>query len=125
MSAIKSHKDLDVWQLAMRLAEQCYAATKAFPRDEMFGQTAQIRRAAVSIAANIAEGFGRESTGAFIQFLRVAQGSQKELEPHLLLSERVQLLPPEGCAPLLRDTESVGRMLRNLIRSLESRQHAT
>ena len=122
MSAINSHKDLDVWQLAMTLAERCYRETASFPREESFGQTAQIRRAAVSIAANIAEGYGRESTASFIQFLRSAQGSQKELETHLLISERVSLLTPEKSLPLLRDVESIGRMLRNLIRSLEARQ---
>ena len=106
----------------MQLATDCYAETKLFPREEAFGQTSQIRRAAVSIAANIAEGYGRETTGSFVQFLRVAQGSQKELETHVLLSERVGLFSTDRSAPLLRNIESVGRMLRNLIRSLEAKQ---
>ena len=121
MTDIRSHKDLDVWQTAMNLAEGCYAATKSFPREEMFGMSAQIRRASTSIAANIAEGYGRESTASFIQFLRIAQGSQKELETHLLLAVRVGLLQTVAADPLLRDTESVGRMLRNLIRSLQAK----
>ena len=95
---------------------------RVFPSEEVFGQTSQIRRAAVSIAANIAEGYGRESTGVFMQFLRVAQGSQKELETHIMLCESVGLLEHSASAPLLCDTESVGRMLRNLIRSLEARK---
>ncbi len=121
MTDIRSHKDLDVWQTAMKLAEGCYAATRSFPREEMFGMSAQIRRASTSIAANIAEGYGRESTASFIHFLRIAQGSQKELETHLLLASRVGLTETTVVDPLLKDTESVGRMLRNLIRSLQAK----
>ena len=66
IGAFQSYRDLLVWQAAMALAEDCYRITKAFPREEMFGLTSQIRRAASSIAANIAEGHGRESTGSFI-----------------------------------------------------------
>jgi four helix bundle protein len=117
LTSIRSHKDLDVWQLAMKLAEDCYFMTKSFPREEMFGLTSQIRRAAVSIAANIAERYGRESTQSFIQFLR----SQTELETHLLLTGRVGLLTASASEPLLQNFESVGRMLRNLIRSLEAK----
>jgi four helix bundle protein len=105
----------------MKLAVDCYGVTKSFPREEAFGMTSQIRRASVSIAANIAEGYGRESTASFIQFLRISQGSQKELETHIILSERVGLLTAEIASTLLRDVESIGRMLRNLIRSLENK----
>jgi len=86
--------------------------------------TAQIRRAAVSVAANIAEGYGRELTGSFIQFLRVAQGSVKELETHWLIAERVKLATPEETSPLLQTCERVSRMLRNLIRALERKTGA-
>lgn len=108
----------------MQLAEECYTATKSFPREEAFGQTSQIRRAAVSIPANIAEGFGRDGTASFMQFLRVAQGSQKELETHVLLSQRVGLLNQDTATALLEKIERVGRMLRNLIRSLEVKQRS-
>jgi len=104
----------------MDLAEACYQATAGFPREEVYGLTAQIRRAAVSIPANIAEGYGREQTGSFIQFLRVAQGSLKELETHLMLVERVQLSKSDALAPLMAQCERVSKMLRNLIRALES-----
>jgi 23S rRNA-intervening sequence protein len=77
-NAIKSYKDLDVWLMAMALAESCYRATRNFPREETYGMTAQIRRASASIPANIAEGYGRDQTGGFIQFLRIAQGSTRE-----------------------------------------------
>jgi four helix bundle protein len=120
-SAIRSYKDLDVWRVAMDLAVACYRATAAFARDEIYGMTAQVRRASVSIAANIAEGYGREASASFVQFLRIAQGSPKELETHLILVERVELLKTEEVAPLLNQCERVSRMLRNLIRSLNDR----
>ena len=99
------------------MAVACFDLTKEFPRDEAYGMTAQIRRAAVSVAANIAEGHGRESTASFIQFLRIAQGSLKELETHLILAERVGLAATvEG---FLEQSGRVGKMLRGLIRSLQ------
>ena len=71
----QSYRDLRVWQEAMTLAEISYKATRNFPKEEQYGLTSQIRRSACSIPANIAEGYGRDSTGAYVQFLRVAQGS--------------------------------------------------
>jgi four helix bundle protein len=118
-SPIRSYKDIEVWQLAMELVELCYKATAKFPRDEVFGLTAQIRRASVSIAANIAEGYGRELTGSFIQFLRVSQGSVKELETHWLIAERIGLATAEETASLLKTCERLSKMLRGLIRALE------
>jgi four helix bundle protein len=102
----------------MELAPHCYRLTKAFPRDEQFGLTAQIRRAAVSIPANIAEGYGRDSAGSYLQFLRVAHGSLRELETHLLLATDVieGLDPP---TPALQQCDNVGKMLWGLIRSLQ------
>src|SRR6187200_2383107 len=95
---IRSYKDLDVWQKSMALAEGCYRVTSQFPRDEIYGMTAQMRRAAVSIPANIAEGYGRDQTGPFIQFLRIAQGSARELETHLILAERIRLVDQQAVA---------------------------
>jgi four helix bundle protein len=83
--------------------------------------TSQIRRSSVSIAANIAEGHGRENTGSFIQFLRVAQGSLKELETHLILSERVGLIAEAGVVKLLARADEIGKMLRSMIRSLQQK----
>jgi hypothetical protein len=80
MTEIRSYRGLTVWQDAMDLAESLYPSDFAVPKEEMFGLTSQIRRAAVSVAANIAEGHGRERTQAFIQFLRQSQGSLKELD---------------------------------------------
>jgi four helix bundle protein len=121
---IESYRDLRVWQAAMQLAKECYVLTKRFPREEMFGMTSQIRRAAASIPANIAEGNGRENTGEYIQFLRIAQGSLKELETHLILSQQVELTSQEATVPLLTQTESIGKMLRSLIRSLQRKRES-
>jgi four helix bundle protein len=114
-----SHRDLKVWQAAMSIAERCYVETRSFPREELFGMTSQIRRSAASIAANIAEGHGRETTRYFIQFLRTAQGSTKELETHLLLAQRVNLMGSSTAETLLASADELGKMLRALIRSLE------
>jgi four helix bundle protein len=118
---ISSYRDLKVWQDAMTLAERCYVTTALFPRSEMFGLVAQIRRAASSIPANIAEGYGRGSTPSFVQFLRVSQGSLKELETHLLLAERIRMLAVETARDLLASCDEIGRMLRAMIRALQNR----
>jgi four helix bundle protein len=91
MSEIRNFKDLRVWQLGMDIAKKCYFLTKDFPKDEMYGMTSQVRTSAVSIPANIAEGYGRKSTQDYIRFLNIAKGSLNELETHLLLSVQVQL----------------------------------
>jgi four helix bundle protein len=105
----------------MALAEVCYRLTADFPKDEIYGMTAQIRRAATSVPANVAEGHGRENTGSFVQFLRVAQGSLKELETHLLLVARVGIATTALVEPVLAECDEIGRMLRALIRSLQGK----
>ena len=105
----------------MSLAEACYRLTKQFPREELFGLTSQIRRSAGSIAANVAEGHGRENTGSFVQSLRISQGSLKELETHLILAERVGLLSASLLQATLVQCEGLGKMLRALIRSLQDK----
>jgi four helix bundle protein len=119
--AINSYQDLNVWQDGMVLAELCYRMTKEFPREELFTMTSQIRRAAASIPANIAEGHGRESTQSFVQYLRMSQGSLKELETHLLLSERVGLLTQQQIKAPMEQCASLGRRIRALIRSLQQK----
>ena len=119
-TGIQSYRDLIVWQEAMSLAEACYMITRRFPRDELFGLTSQIRRAAASVPANVAEGYGREVKGSYIQSLRIAQGSLKELETHLLLAERVELLQSDTTVELIAAAERVGKMLRALIRALQA-----
>ncbi len=120
--SVQSYRDLRVWQEAMTLAEMCYRLTKTFPKEEVYGMTSQIRRAAASVPANIAEGYGRESRAEYIRFLQIAQGSLKEVETHLILSERVGLAQGEAVAEALKQCEMVGKMLRSLIRSLQGKQ---
>lgn len=116
---IVSYRDLRVWQEAMSVAEQVYELSTRLPKDELYGLTSQMRRAAVSVPANVAEGYGRGG-GHYKAFLRVAQGSLKELETHLLLAERVRLIEPGGTASILERTDGLGRMLNRLISSLGS-----
>ena len=102
----------------MALAEDIHRLTKTYPKGVAYGLTAQLRRASVSVPANIAEGYGRENTGSYIQFLRIALGSLKELETRLLLSARVSLAPAGDVKLLLLQAGGVGKMLQPLIRSL-------
>src|SRR5262245_3666165 len=106
----------------MALAALCYAKTRSFPRTEAFCLTTQIRRAAASIPASIAESNGRENTGSYIQFLRISQGSLKELEAHVLLSQTVELLKAPDAEQILEMTEEVGKLLRSLIRALQDKE---
>ena len=119
---IKSYRDLLVWQRAMDIAVLCYSVTRNFPRDELFGLTSQLRRSAASIAANIAEGHGRENSGSFVQFLRIAQGSLKETETHLILAGRIGLAKELDIKPALEKCEEIGRMLRSLIRAIQDKK---
>jgi len=106
----------------MTLAVACYQLTRRFPKEELFGLTTQIRRAASSVPANIAEGHGRENRGEFIQFLRTAQGSLKEVETHILLSVRVGLIDDTASKAILSQCEIQGKQLRALIRSLQAKR---
>jgi four helix bundle protein len=119
MSAIESYRDLKVWQKAMDQAVACYRTTTKLPSDERFGLIAQIRRAAASVPANIAEGYGRESAGSYAQLLRVAQGSLKELETHIELCCRVGFIDSDTLAAHRQAADEIGRMLRSLIRAVE------
>jgi four helix bundle protein len=120
-AAIRSFEDLGVWQMGMVLAEECYRPTAKFPRDEIYTLTAQMRRAAISVPSNIAEGHGRDSTPAFVQHLRIAQGSLKELQSQLILSKRLAMAVETELEPLLSKCDRIGKMLRSLIRTLQAR----
>ena len=119
-SDVKSYRDLLVWQRAMDLAVQTYELTRDFPREEQFGLMSQSRRAAASVAANIAEGYGRATRPAYLSFLRIARGSLKELETHVMLAVRVNLMPSENADALLDEADQLGRMLKALIVKLEN-----
>ena len=119
--AVQNYRELEVWQLAMDLAEQCYQTTRKFPKEELFWMTSQIRRAAASIPANLAEGQGRQHTKEFLNFLSTARGSLMELETHLMLCQRVRLLAQSELDNLLKLTDRISRMMSGLRTSLQKR----
>jgi len=110
----RQFRDLLVWQRSMRLAEMVYTATRPFPREERFGLASQMRRAAVSIPSNIAEGQGRNSDKSFAQFLNQAQGSLYELETQMELARNLAVIPERQATQLLADAAEIGRMLNGL-----------
>jgi four helix bundle protein len=119
MNKIKTHKDLDVWKESMNLAEEVYKLTESFPKEEIFGLTSQMRRAATSIPSNIAEGAARNSDKEFIQFLHVSLGSLAELETQLLLSRKLGFLKNEQ---LDGRVERIRKMLLGLVKYLKSKR---
>ena len=115
---MKTHKDLDVWKLAIGFTTDIYRATESFPRSELYGLVSQLRRAAVSIASNIAEGAARQTTKELIQFLYHSLGSISEVETQLIVSHNLQYLADEIYEALVNKQSQISRMLINLIRSL-------
>ena len=118
-SSIESYRDLQVWQRGVDLTERIYQATQPFPPDERFGLVAQLRRAAVSIPSNIAEGWERMSTAEFIRFLSIAHGSLTEVETQIIVSRRLGFIDESVKRRILDETTVERKMLRALIRSLE------
>jgi four helix bundle protein len=118
---VRSYRDLTVWQRGMDLVVLSYQLTRRLPRDELYGLTSQIRRAATSVPANIAEGQGRRHTREFLHFLGVARGSLLELETHLLAAQRLKLLNEGDVTRSLELASQVSRMIAGMIRSLEKR----
>ena len=116
---MKDFKDLRVWEKAHSMTIGVYKATKEFPREELFGITAQMRRAASSIGANIAEGTGRRSDGELTRYLHIARGSAAELEYHLLLARDLDLLSIAKFDLLRRQVDEVQRMLTSLIQQVQ------
>ncbi len=119
-AVIRGFKDLEVWQVAMRLVRECYVLTRAFPDTERFGLTNQLRRASVSIPSNIAEGHGRGSPKSFLQYLWIANGSLAEVETQVLLSIDLEFIGENEALSVIDLTQQVGRMLTGLRRSIES-----
>ena len=116
---MKDFKDLKVWSKAHSLTIDVYKATRPFPREELFGITSQMRRAAASIGANIAEGTGRKSDGELTRFLHIARGSAAELEYHLLLARDLDMLSEGVHCSLAKQTDEVQRMLTSLIQQVQ------
>ena len=118
MATVKRYDELNAWQKAMDLAEAVYAATSQFPREEVYGLSAQMRKCAVSIPSNIAEGQGRRTTGEFLQHLSIAHGSLRELETQSVLSRRLGILDADRMEELAGRCAEVGRLLNGLSNSL-------
>ncbi len=111
-----TYSDLEAWQAAMDLAEDIYRSTKAFPKEELYTLTSQLRRAAVSVPSNIAEGKGRSSERDLIQFLHYSRGSLFEIETQVALARRLGYLNAEHAQRLFHQTARVGQLLNGLIR---------
>lgn len=119
--ALKSYKELIVWQKAVDLVTRVYEFTKLFPKDETFGLRQQLRRAAVSIPSNIAEGQCRSTTKDFLHFLAIARGSLAELDTQVLISQRLAYLPDEQASEIFERLNEIGRMISGLQNSLTER----
>lgn len=121
--SVRDFRDLTAWQKAMDLAETVYEVTKGFPQDERFGLSSQVRRAAVSVASNIAEGQGRSSCNEFLHFLSIARGSLCEMQTQILLASRLDYLDATACQVMLAQADEVGRLIRGLSRSVGKGAH--
>jgi four helix bundle protein len=116
---MRPHEKLDVWKKAIDFVVAIYRATDSFPKEEKFGLTSQLRRAAVSIPANIAEGAGRKSSKEFGHFLSNSQGSASEVDTELLIANRLTYLHETNYLPLRSALDEIGRMLTGLSKSLD------
>lgn len=119
--AVKTYRELVGWQRAMDLVEQIYLVTKGFPREETYGLTSQIRRAAVSVPSNIAEGQGRQSTKEFINHLSIAYGSLLEVETQTLIAQRLSYITREQSSDILTTTAEIGRLINGLTTALRNK----
>ena len=117
---VKTHKDLDVWKKSMEFVTMLYKKTATFPKEEISGLTNQMRRAAVSIPSNIAEGAARKSNKEFIQFLHIALGSTVEIETQLIISKNLKFIDDESFIELDKERNEIGRMLFGLIKYRKS-----
>lgn len=116
---MRTHKDLDVWKDSMQMVTTVYALTRKFPKEEMYGLTNQLRRAAISIPSNIAEGSGRKSSKEFIQFLYIALGSAMEVETQIIISTNLGYLKTDEQQKLCDATNNIGKMINGLITYLK------
>ena len=116
-----TYRDLVAWQKGIELVTAIYRATQVFPREEMYGLTSQLRRAAVSVPSNIAEGQARYSHHEFQHFLRTARGSLAEVETQLVIARNLEYLPETAMQELMKSTAELGRILNGLVAAVEKR----
>ena len=115
---MESYQDLIVWQKSMQLVKEVYTLVKQLPKEEQFALSDQMRRAAVSIPSNIAEGYGRNSTNDYIRFLNIARGSKYELETQIQIGVMLNYFSKENAAIALALSEEIGKMINTLIKKL-------
>jgi four helix bundle protein len=115
---IKSFKDLDIWKRSIKLAEDIYYVTKSFPKEEMYGLSSQLRRAAISIPSNIAEGFARHYGKEYRQFLYLSLGSCAEVTTQIIIASRLQFLDSSKSGKLLNEIDEISKMTMGLIKKL-------
>lgn len=112
---MKTHKDLEVWKKSISLVTEIYSITKSFPKEEIYGLTNQMRRAAVSVPSNISEGAARQTNKEFIQFLYIALGSNTELETQLLIAYKLNYMSKNDYEICYQSVDKIGKMLSGLI----------
>ncbi|MBA5794016.1 four helix bundle protein [Flavobacterium sp. xlx-214] len=118
---MQTHKDLEVWQRSMDLVTQVYLLTKDFPKEEIYGLTSQLRRCAISVPSNIAEGAARQSNKEFIQFLYISLGSLMELETQLIIAKNINFFSEISLNEHINAIEQIGKMLNGLIKYRKSK----
>ena len=119
MSMINTFRDLLVWQKSMSIVTEIYTLTSSFPKEELFGLTSQIRRSAVSIPSNIAEGYGRNSTGDYKRFLQISCGSLNELQTQIEISFNLNFITKEKNIETLEKIQEIDRMMLSLISKIK------
>lgn len=112
--SMRGHRDLIAWQKAMELVTEIYRVTREFPKDELYGLVSQLRRAAVSVPSNLAEGYGRNSRNEFHHFVGQARGSLAEVETQIEIAKNLDYVKAEICSDLLSRVDEVGRLLTGL-----------
>jgi four helix bundle protein len=121
MKAVETYRDLETWQAGMSLVEKIYAVTRAFPREELFGLTSQLRRAAVSVPSNVAEGACRRTTAVYVNHVSIALGSHAEIETCFEIAVRLKYVQRAESSELMGSLERTGQLLNGLLRSLQSK----
>ena len=117
---MRNYRDLDVWNRAHKLTLELYRKSRTFPKEEFYGLTSQLRRSAMSVGANLAEGCGRQTTAELARFVRISMGSASELDYHLLLSYDFGFLHPDDYRKLSQELTRIRKMLASLLSTLES-----
>ena len=120
---MKTYRDLLVWQKAIHFVTQVYRVVKMFPQEELYGLTSQIKRSAVSIPSNIAEGYGRKSKKDYIRFLQIAMGSIFEIQPQLEISKNLEFISGSSFSELYEKSREIERMLSSMINKISASNH--